>query len=161
MEHGFEIELEGDSSGSGSGDLFKAESRLLKPGETTRMTVELSEGIHKIECLVEGHDDMGMEGPLDVRKNAPLIRDEGEKSSSNKVEIKDFGFAPDSLTVAAGTKVLWTNEDPTPHTVTSDNDAFDSDVLEPGDTFSFTFAKGIYKYACNIHPDMVGTVTVE
>lgn len=160
MKHGFEIELEGDSSGSGSGELFKAESRLLKPGETTRMTVELSEGMHKIECLVDGHDDMGMEGPLDVLKNAPLIREEGAKST-NKVVIKDFAFAPESLTVAAGTEVSWSNEDPTQHTVTAANDDFDSDVLESGDRFSFTFTKGIYKYACNIHPDMVGTVTAE
>lgn len=35
-------------------------------------------------------------------------------------------------------------------------------VLEAGDTYSFTFAKvGTFKYSCNIHPDMEGTVKVE
>ncbi|CAN5505782.1 hypothetical protein BH20ACT23_BH20ACT23_03800 [soil metagenome] len=68
VPHGFEIELEGDSSGHGSGDLFKAETELLQPGESTRMRVTLAPGVHKIECLVEGHDDMGMEDLLDVRR---------------------------------------------------------------------------------------------
>ena len=163
MEHGFEIELEGESSGSGSGELFKAESRLLKPGETTRMTVELAEGMHKIECLVDGHDDMGMEGPLDVSKKAPLVREEeGEKAAGNDVAITDFAFSPDSLTVGAGTEITWSNDDPTPHTVTGSDDGFDSGVLEAGDGYSFTFAKvGTFEYSCNIHPDMVGTVEVE
>ena len=38
INHGFEIELEGDSSGHGSGDLFKAESEVIEPGEFTRLT---------------------------------------------------------------------------------------------------------------------------
>ena len=163
MEHGFEIELEGDSSGSGSGDLFKAESSLLKPGESIRMTVTLGEGVHKIECLVDGHDDMGMEGPLEVRKDAPLIKSEVKSTNSNdEVSIEDFAYSPDSLTVSAGASVSWSNNDPTPHTVSAENDLFDSDVLDPAKKFSFTFDDpGTYSYICNIHPDMKGTVTVE
>ena len=163
MEHGFEIELEGDSSGFGSGDLFKAESSLLKPGESTRMTVTLTEGVHKIECLVDGHDDMGMEGPLDVRKDVPLVKSE-EKStdSDDEVSIEGFAYSPDSLTVSAGTSVSWSNDDPTQHTVSAEDDSFDSDVLDPSKRFSFTFDDpGTYNYICNIHPDMKGTVTVE
>ncbi|MEA2447918.1 MAG: hypothetical protein QOK47_1555, partial [Actinomycetota bacterium] len=64
MAHGFEIKLEGDSSGHGSGDLLKAESRLLQPGESTRLTVSLDAAFYEIECLVDGHDDMGMQGVL-------------------------------------------------------------------------------------------------
>ena len=163
MGHGFEIELEGDSSGSGSGDLFKAESDLLEPGESTRMTVTLGEGVHKIECLVDGHDDMGMEGPLDVRKDAPLVKNkEKPTESDDAVAIEGFAFTPDSLTVPAGTSVSWSNDDPTAHTVSAVDDSFDSDVLDPGKVFSFTFVdRGTYNYICNIHPDMKGTVKVE
>lgn len=75
VPHGFEIEIEGDSSGHGSGDLFKAESRLLQPGQSTRMSFDLDPAVYKIECLVDGHDDMGMEGLLTVRHGAPLVAD--------------------------------------------------------------------------------------
>ena len=164
MDHGFEIELEGESSGSGSGDLFKAESELLAPGESTSMTVELSPGIHKIECLVDGHDDMGMEGPLEVRKDAPFVKEEESDASGSDgvVAVTNFSFDPDSIAVDAGTEVTWRNEDPASHTVTATSDRFDSGTLEPGARFSFQFGRpGTYRYFCNIHPDMKGTVTVE
>src|SRR5206468_4126059 len=38
-----------------------------------------------------------------------------------EINIADFKFAPDTLTIPAGTKVIWTNKDSTAHTVTSDN----------------------------------------
>ena len=163
MPHGFEIELEGESSGHGSGDIFKAESELLDPGESTRMTVTLAEGVHKIECLVDGHDDMGMEGPLEVSKDAALVKEKGnEDRSDDQVAIADFGFAPASVTVPVGTEVTWRNDDPTQHTVTADGGAFDSDILDPGGRFAFAFEKvGVFQYVCNIHPNMKGTVKVE
>jgi plastocyanin len=169
MPHGFEIELEGESSGSGSGDLFKAESSLLQPGESTRMTVELTQtGIYKIECLVDGHDDMGMEGPLEVSANAPLVETESTSAQTAaksdgdaSVAISGFAFDPDTIEVAPGTEVTWSNDDPAPHTVTAENGGFDSDIVDAGKSFSFTFDKaGTYSYRCNVHPDMKGTVEV-
>jgi plastocyanin len=170
MAHGFEIELEGESSGSGSGDLFKAESETLEPGESTRMTVELTQsGIYKIECLVDGHDDMGMEGPLEVSADAPLLKKEtdaspakgGGEAGSTAVAITGFAFDPSTIAVEPGTEITWSNEDPAPHTVTALDGAFDSETLDGGDSFSFTFERsGTYTYRCNVHPDMKGTVEV-
>lgn len=168
VPHGFEIELEGESSGSGSGDLFKAESELLQPGESTEMTVTLTlEGVYKIECLVDGHDDMGMEGPLEVRSDAPLVKEEAPAGSASPqgedaaVGITDFAFDPSRIEVQSGTKVTWSNGDPAPHTVTSLSEEFDSDMLDEGESFSFTFEEpGTYDYRCNVHPDMKGTVKV-
>lgn len=161
MAHGFEIELEGDNSGSGSGDLFKAESRLLQPGESTRMTFELAPAVYKIECLVDGHDDMGMEGMLEVRAGAPL-HFEKPKDEPNTVAISDFAFVPSTVVVPAGTEVTWRNDDPTDHTVTSTSNEFGSAALGDGGTFSHGFAQpGTYAYRCAIHPDMKGQVKVE
>jgi plastocyanin len=170
IPHGFEIELENDSSGSGSDDLFKAESEVLQPGESTRMTVELTRtGIYKIECLVDGHDDMGMEGPLEVSEAAPLLKEEkevteagaGAPSGDTSVAISGFAFDPGTVEVEAGTKVTWSNDDPAPHTVTAEDGDFDSDILDGGQSFSFTFDEpGTYTYLCNVHPDMKGTVKV-
>ena len=161
MGHGFEIELEGDSSGPGSGDGLEAESEVLQPGDSTRMELSLPAGIYKIECLVEGHDDMGMEGLLEVRAGAPFPRSAPAKSS-NHVAIADFSFSPDTTQVSVGTEVTWHNEDPTEHTVTEVDGAFGSGALGSGQAFTFRFEEpGRYAYFCEIHPDMKAVLSVE
>lgn len=78
------------------------------------------------------------------------------------VTMKNFDFAPMTLSVSAGTTVTWTNADGEPHTVVSVDGLFRSAALDQNDTFKFTFAKpGTYKYVCSIHPKMVGTVEVK
>jgi Icc protein len=75
--------------------------------------------------------------------------------------IDNFAFAPTQLTVKAGSTVEWTNKDDTPHTITSDDGAFGSEVLDTNQTFHFTFDKaGRYPYHCKLHPTMTGTVVV-
>lgn len=159
--HGFEIEAEGaDSSGSGSGDGLKAEGALLDPGDSERLTLDLAPGVYKVECLVDGHDDLGMEILLEVRADAPLVTP--RPVAPDAVSISGVRFRPADLVVAAGTAVTWTNEDPAPHTVTAEDGTFDSDVLDRGETFAWTFeTTGSVTYFCAIHPDMRGTVTVE
>jgi outer membrane protein assembly factor BamB len=77
------------------------------------------------------------------------------------VAIVGFDFDPADLEIAADTTVTWTNEDDAPHTVTADNGEFDSDKLDQGNTFSFTFDEpGTYPYHCDIHPRMQGTIVV-
>lgn len=82
-------------------------------------------------------------------------------ASASQVEIKDFSFQPNSLTVPVGTTVMWINGDPTEHTVTSDDGKFNSGNILSGGQFKFVFSQpGTYKYHCNIHPSMTATVTV-
>ncbi|MEA3141949.1 MAG: hypothetical protein QOK23_4118 [Gammaproteobacteria bacterium] len=78
------------------------------------------------------------------------------------VKIENFTFAPQRVTVKAGTTVTWTNDDDIPHTVASSTKAFKSKVLDSDDKFSFTFTTpGIYEYFCSLHPHMTGTLVVE
>ncbi|MFN2290989.1 MAG: plastocyanin/azurin family copper-binding protein [Anaerolineae bacterium] len=83
------------------------------------------------------------------------------------VTMINTSFKPKEITIQAGTTVVWTNEDPLPHTVTSgtrDNPSglFDSGTVGQGETFQFTFEEpGTYEYFCSIHPGMDGTVIVE
>ena len=87
-----------------------------------------------------------------------------DKASTVEVKIDNFSFGPASLTVAAGTTVVWTNRDDIPHTVVSTDDAktFKSKVLDTDEKFSFTFSKGgTYPYFCSIHPKMTGKVIVQ
>lgn len=80
------------------------------------------------------------------------------------VAIQDFSFNPGTIRIKAGETVVWTNNDGTPHTVTavSGPEMFDSGRLGKGRSFSQAFkTPGTYKYQCNIHPSMRGTVIVE
>jgi plastocyanin len=81
----------------------------------------------------------------------------------NTVVIRNFSFQPATLTVAAGSKVVWTNRDEEPHLVVSAGAQFPaSPALDTDDSYATTFAKpGTYTYFCSIHPHMVGTIIVK
>jgi len=63
-------------------------------------------------------------------------------AGGESVSITDRGFVPDVLTVSQGTTVTWTNNAAENETVTATGQAadFDSGVLQPGDSYNFTFA---------------------
>ena len=70
-------------------------------------------------------------------------------------------FAPRAINVMPGSIVSWTNDDMTPHTVTADNNLFDTGPISPGDTFENVFdTPGELGYHCSIHPWMTGRVMV-
>jgi plastocyanin len=80
-----------------------------------------------------------------------------------KYEPPSWGFDQMSITISPGTTVMWKsvpgNSDG--HTSTSNDDVWDSHLIRPGDTWSFTFSKaGQYRYHCGLHPWMVGVVNV-
>ena len=79
-----------------------------------------------------------------------------------QVTIQNFAFSPQTITVAPGTTVIWTNKDNVEHTVTSDTGAWpDSGSLATNKTFSHTFTKaGTYAYHCGLHPSMTAKVIV-
>ena len=73
-------------------------------------------------------------------------------------------FSPGTFTIQVGDTVTWYNADTMEHTATSDPGtpvSFDSPLLQPGDTFTFTFTQpGTYPYHCTPHPMMKGTIIV-
>jgi plastocyanin len=82
-------------------------------------------------------------------------------AGTTDVTMRGLSFDPMVVTISQGQTVRWTNTEtlPIPHTVTSGNpeDAnagsiFDSGLLNPGQSFSFTFnTPGTYVYFCRIH----------
>lgn len=77
------------------------------------------------------------------------------------VEIKNFAFSPATITVPKGTTVTWVQNDGAPHTVTADDNSFDSGSLAKGQTFSYTFNKaGTFDYFCIFHPNMKAKIIV-
>ena len=104
-----------------------------------------------------------------------------QQSGGSKVSIvegastmADKAFDPSPANVKVGDTITWTNNDSTPHTVTSGKGSsepnmgkdFDSSpglktFLLPHQTFSHKFdTAGEFPYFCQLHPTMVGTVVV-
>ena len=76
----------------------------------------------------------------------------------NEISLNRMAFFPNAVTVTVGTTLKWINSqvDQTDHNVAALDGSFNSGVMKPGDSFSFTFAKaGTYQYVCSIHPDQM------
>lgn len=69
-----------------------------------------------------------------------------------RVKIKDSHFRPRDLIVQVGDSVRWRNLGEQPHTTTSTTGDWDSGIMDPGETFDFTFDQaGTFIYTCTIH----------
>ncbi len=79
------------------------------------------------------------------------------------VDIQNFAYNPDPLTIPVGGTVTWTNRDAEPHTATArDRAVLQSGPLKQGESFTETFeTAGTYEYFCEFHPNMKGTLVVE
>ena len=102
-------------------------------------------------------DSGGSAAPSAAASQAPAAPAGG----ATAVSIKDLAFTPATSSVPTGSKVTWTNNDTTAHTVTFDDGSADSGNLALGATFDQTFTTaGTFAYHCTIHSQMKGTVTV-
>ena|SRR5579883_2551148 len=85
------------------------------------------------------------------------------------VSMQNQQFLPANITVAAGTTVVWENDDDpsdpdhNSHDVAADDGSFYNDTLIlPGQQFAVTLTTpGTYSYYCDLHVDMIGVVTVQ
>jgi plastocyanin len=95
--------------------------------------------------------------PVSATSAAATAQDGGE------ARIVDFDFSPRELTVAAGTKVTWSNTGERPHTATDRGGTFDTKPIAPGASAEVTLSTpGTYFYFCRINPSrMNGVLTVE
>jgi plastocyanin len=91
----------------------------------------------------------------------------GARTLDEDVEIVDdadmasWGYSPPSLTVTVGTTVTWRNAGSQAHGVTSQDQLFDSRLLDAGKSWSYTFdTPGTYRYFCVPHPWMKGRIVV-
>jgi plastocyanin len=77
------------------------------------------------------------------------------------VGVQYQAFAPTAIDALPGDLVTWDNSSSQTHTVTADDDSFDSGDLAPGQTFSTSFGTtGTYTYHCTIHRGMTGEIDV-
>jgi plastocyanin len=80
---------------------------------------------------------------------------------SEPAELTAWNYAPASIAIPVDTTVVWKNTGREAHSVTSQDQLFDSRLLDPGKSWSETFdTPGVYRYFCVPHPWMKGTVIV-
>src|SRR5262245_39309982 len=88
-----------------------------------------------------------------------------QEKGAAKVSVTNNKFEPKTVTVKAGSEVIWENKEGT-HIVTADDGSFSSAALTAGKTFSHKFDKpGKYPYYCSFHGgkgghEMAGVVNV-
>lgn len=78
------------------------------------------------------------------------------------VEINGYAFSPKITAVSIGSTVVWKNNDPVVHTITSDSGTeLASPLIAAGTSYSHKFdTKGIFDYHCSIHSTMKGQIVV-
>ena len=80
-----------------------------------------------------------------------------------QVTIRLVKFSPETIEIKTGQTVEWTNDDLTPHTVTSQGAGdLNSGSIDAGASWRHTFTQaGSFQYYCTFHPEMKGTVVVK
>ena len=168
-----------------TGQTFTTPSRNNSPGVVVQGTpgnvsasytfVATYAGIFEFVCTY--HAQVGMIGYLVVLPNKAYTPPVSATTTTTAAASKPVnvsivlgatnpsnkGYSPDNVTVVIGVNntVTWTNNDSSIHTVTANDGSFGSGYLNTGETFTYTFTvPGVYEYHCQIHPWMVGYVTV-
>lgn len=78
----------------------------------------------------------------------------------HQVAIERFVFAADTVPVAPGDTVVFTNRDAVPHTATAASGAWDSGEIAAGGSWRLVVpADGAGGYTCRYHPTMRGALT--
>jgi len=85
----------------------------------------------------------------------------GGTPPENPIYMRGSVFSVPNLTISAGSKVTWVNDDNMIHTVTANDASFNSGDINPGSSFSYTFnTVGTYNYYCMHHAGMTAVVTI-
>ena len=150
------------TSASDYGETF--DSSLISEGETYSLdTTNLDAGEYEYLCIVHPWmiSTLVIEEPKEATK---IIIPEGAAIP----EDGQIYYDPETINISVGTPIEWVNEDNAMHTATSGipesgpDGVFDSQILNLGDTYQFTFSEaGNFDYYCILHPWMIGTVNVE
>jgi plastocyanin len=75
---------------------------------------------------------------------------------------RSMSFSPASVSLRVGQQVRWHNADTVVHTATQDGGGFDTGLIRPGATSApvTVTTPGTLAYHCEVHPDMVGALSV-
>ena len=78
------------------------------------------------------------------------------------VRIKAFRFQPAVLSVRAGDRIRWINDDIAPHTATATDESWDTGELKRGEAAEITVRKEMKRsYFCRFHPVMKAKLEIQ
>jgi len=84
----------------------------------------------------------------------------GNNGDVAQVDMSGTAFSPQTVTIAVGKSVRWTNKDPVQHNVTGES--FGTGNLDPNESATVQFnTAGTFEYECTLHAGMTGTVVVQ
>jgi plastocyanin len=99
-------------------------------------------------------------GPQPPPAQAATAQDSGPVAA---IAMEDDRFDPKTITISAGTTVIWTNTGRDWHSVAAFDGSFESGQIAPGESYSQTFTTaGEYSYICKHHgrQGMIGKIIV-
>ncbi|MDV3277429.1 MAG: cupredoxin domain-containing protein [Nitrososphaerales archaeon] len=136
------------------------QSGVMAKGDTFNVTLTVP-GVYTYYCSIH---PAWMKATIVVKSGAAapsgptIVIPDGVGSSQN------LNFSPQALTVVIGVNntVTWVNQDGVVHTATAIDQSFNSGNIQPGGSWSHTFATpGSYSYVCVYHGWMKGTIIVK
>ena len=81
-------------------------------------------------------------------------------ATRHTVAVVDYAFRPANIAARVGDSVVWTNQGRASHTATAAG-AFDTGMFRSGEQRTTTLrTPGTFAFACTIHPEMTGALTV-
>jgi len=82
-------------------------------------------------------------------------------ANSYTITMKNSNFSPASLAVTTGSKIIWTNDDNTVHTVTATDGSFNSGDIAVGSSYTKTFSSaGTFNYHDDHNTNMTGVLII-
>lgn len=96
-------------------------------------------------------------------RSVNLVTGKASEARTYTVEMNNFEFVSQDITVEAGSKITFVNKDAMEHDAVADDGSFKIDLLGQGESATITLDKpGVYTYYCTPHQSfMKGTITVK
>lgn len=99
-----------------------------------------------------------------ISRETPAPPPRGAPPAQPQVEVIDYGFSPQQISVQPGASITWTNDGSDGHDVTGGGPGGEwrSGPLAPSERYTRQFdLPGTFEYVCTIHPEMRGKVIVQ
>lgn len=115
----------------------------------------------------KAHGDLSGQGVGEVWFTVDPAKFEGTSASADvktyRIDIKEFSFGTEPLTVEAGSKVIFTNLDEMKHNAVALDGSFSIPLLAKGESYTVTFDEpGAFNYFCEPHKAfMTGQIIVK
>ena len=151
--------------------IVAASKTIIQSSDLRTITPQVNEVATLSEQIGRGKEQSvpHIASVLQLNPTVPTVTAESVPNAPNTVtvDMKDFVYAPESLTVKKGTTVVFVNRDNAKHTVTEDGGKFNSEDILAGKSYTLTFDEpGTFPYFCKFHGDkggvdMAGKIVVE